>query len=252
MTVLEAAAVFVAGIWAGTINTVVGSGTLVTFPVLLAVGLPPVTANASNSLGLVPGSVSGAIGYRRELEGQVQRLRSLAPTVVVGSACGAALLFVLPASAFAAVVPVFIASALVLVVLQPRISRRIAHRRAEHVPPHGGRATVGLMFATGLYGGYFGAAQGILQLAIFGVAFDDDIQRLNALKNVLTALVNLVAAIVFLFIAHLDWEAVGLIAAGATIGGQIGAKIGRRLPPAVMRGVIVVVGLGAIAKLLFL
>jgi uncharacterized membrane protein YfcA len=250
MSVLEAIAIFVAGIWAGAINTVVGSGTLVTFPVLLACGYPPVTANATNSLGLVTGSLSGAVGYRAELRGQRARLLRFGFFVALGSATGAALLFVLPASAFAAIVPVFIALALVLVVLQPRIALAVAARRHPHRSPDGGRGVEAAVFATGIYGGYFGAAQGILQVAIFGVALDEDVQRINALKNALTALVNLVAAIVFLFVAHLAWGAVALLAAGSTIGGQIGARVGRRLPPTVLRGLIVVVGLAAIARLL--
>jgi uncharacterized membrane protein YfcA len=250
MSLLEAIAIFVAGIWAGAINTVVGSGTLVTFPVLLACGYPPVTANATNSLGLVTGSLSGAFGYRAELRGQRARLLRFGFVVALGSATGAALLFVLPASAFEAIVPVFIAIALVLVALQPRIARVVAAHRHPHRSADGGRGVDAAVFATGIYGGYFGAAQGILQVAIFGVALDEDVQRINALKNALTAIVNLVAAIVFLFIAHLAWGAVALLAAGATIGGQIGARVGRRLPPNVLRGLIVVVGLAAIARLL--
>ncbi len=251
VTVLQGVAIFVAGIWAGAINTVVGSGTLVTFPVLLACGYAPVTANATNSLGLVPGSLSGAFGYRAELRGQRPRLIRFGIVVTFGSTLGASLLFVLPASAFKAIVPVFIAIALVLVVLQPRIARWAASRRHPHEEATGGRGLDAAMFATGVYGGYFGAAQGILQVAIFGVALDEDMQRINALKNALTALVNLVAAIVFVFVAHLAWGAVAELAVGATIGGQVGARIGRRLPPNVLRGLIVLVGLAAIARLVF-
>jgi uncharacterized protein len=250
MSVLEALAVLLAGIWAGIVNTVVGSGTLITFPVLLAVGYAPLTANVSNSLGLVPGSVSGAYGYRRELAGQGRRIARFAPLSILGAATGAALLFVLPAAAFAAIVPAFIAVALVLVVLAPRLNRRLTRRRRPDAPPHGGRLALALDYATGVYGGYFGAAQGIMLLAILGVALEDDLQRLNALKNVLAGLVNLTAAIVFLFVAHLAWEAVALLAVGSTLGAQLGARVGRRLSPVALRAVIVVVGLAAIAKLL--
>jgi uncharacterized membrane protein YfcA len=252
MSLPEAIAVFAAGIWAGVVNTVVGSGTLITFPVLLAVGYSPLTANVSNSLGLVPGSLSGAYGYRRELKGQRGRIARFAPISVLGAASGAALLFVLPAAAFEAIVPLFVAAAVVLVVLQPRIQRWVIRRRHPHEvhDDRPGPITTLLTYANGIYGGYFGAAQGIMMMAIFGVAIDDDIQRVNAMKNVLSGLVNLTAAIVFLFVAHLAWEAVALLAVGSTIGGQFGAGIGRRLSPTAMRAVIVVVGLAAIAKLL--
>lgn len=249
MTIWEAVAVCVAGIGAGAINTVVGSGTLLTFPVLLAVGLPPVTANVSNALGLVPGSVSGAIGYRRELRGQWRRVRKLAAVAFVGALGGAALLVVLPSSAFDMIVPALIAVALVLVVLQPRLARAAAARRTR-----GGtsaRADGGLPLSAGLlfssaYGGYFGAAQGVIYLALMGLFLDEDLQRLNAVKNVLGALVNFTAAVFFLFVADFDWTAVLLIACGSAAGGHLGALVGRRLPPAALRAVIVAVGTAAI------
>jgi len=250
MTTLEALFVLVAGVGAGTINALVGSGTLITFPVLLAVGFPPLTANVSNSAGLVPGSVSGAYGYRRELRGQGGRVRRLVPATLLGSACGAALLLALPASAFEAIVPAFIALALVLVVLQPRISRRLA-RRPRAPQPHGvGRLALSGIFATGVYGGYFGAAQGIVLLAILGNALDEDLQRVNAVKNILSAVANGTAALIFVVTAHIAWDAVLLLAVGSTAGGQLGAHVGRRLPAAALRGVIVLVGLAAIVKLL--
>jgi uncharacterized membrane protein YfcA len=249
MSPLDALAVFAAGIWAGVVNTVVGSGTLITFPVLLAVGYSPLTANVSNSLGLVPGSVSGAVGYRRELAGQRARVLGFVPYSLVGSAAGAALLFVLPASAFAAIVPFFVALALVLVVLQPRVNRWIARRRHPEASADGGRLARLLTLATGVYGGYFGAAQGIMMMAVFGATIDDDVQRVNAMKNVLAAVVNLTSAIVFLFVAHLAWAAVALLAAGSALGGQLGAHVGRRLSAPALRAVIVLVGLAAIAKL---
>lgn len=251
MTPLEMLAVLVAGMAAGTINTVVGSGTLITFPVLLAFGLPPVTANVSNTIGLVPGSISGVIGYRRELAGQGARLARLGVASLVGGLIGAVLLLRLPEGAFAAIVPVLIILALVLVVVQPRLSRWVARRRErEAAPEHGGPVLFGAVCATGVYGGYFGAAQGVLLMGLLGVFVHDDMQRLNAVKNVLALIVNAVAAVFFLVVAEVSWEAVGLIAAGSIVGGQIGAKVGRRLPPAVLRGVIVVVGLVAVVRLL--
>ncbi|MFJ6215897.1 sulfite exporter TauE/SafE family protein [Streptomyces sp. NPDC092296] len=254
MTPWEAVAVLAAGIGAGTINTIVGSGTLLTFPVLLAVGVPPVTANVSNSLGLVPGSLSGAIGYRRELAGQRPRLLRLGAAALLGGLVGAVLLIVLPQGAFAAVVPALILLAVVLVVLQPRVARAVAARRARGDSrtghPHGSWPLLVGIFLTGVYGGYFGAAQGVLMLALMGMLLDEDLQRINASKNVLALLVNGVAAVYFLFVATFDWTAVLLIAAGSVVGGQIGARVGRRLPPVAMRAIIVVVGLAAVVKLL--
>jgi len=251
VTLLECLLVLAAGVCAGTINTVVGSGTLITFPVLLGVGYSPITANVSNSLGLVPGSLSGAYGYRRELAGQRQRVIRYGTASLLGGASGAALLFVLPASAFEAIVPAMIALALVLVVFQPRLARALAARRHPDAPPReGGAGTFALGYLTGVYGGYFGAAQGIILLAIFGLTLDEEMQRVNALKNVLAMIVNLVAGIVFVFVAHVAWEAVALLAVGSAAGGQLGAHVGRRLPPQVLRAVIVVVGVVAIVQLL--
>lgn len=253
LSVWEALAVFAAGVGAGTINTIVGSGTLITFPVLLATGLPPITANVSNTLGLVPGSVSGAIGYRTELKGQTGRVLRLGVTALLGGLAGAVLLLALPSEAFDTIVPVLIAVALVLIVLQPRLARAVQRRREAQGTkphPHGGPVLLGGLLLASAYGGYFGAAQGIIYLSLMGLLLDDDLQRMNAVKNVLGAVVNGVAALFFLFVAEFDWTAVLLIAVGSTIGGQLGAKIGRRLKPSVLRGFVVVVGAVAIVQLL--
>jgi uncharacterized protein len=248
VSALEALAVFVAGIGAGTINTVVGSGTLLTFPVLLGIGYAPVVANVSNTIGLVPGSVSGAVGYRRELAGQRDHAVALGIASAVGGVTGAVLLLVLPASAFEAIVPVFILLALVLIVIQPRLARMI--EPAPGRPEAGNRpAAMVAVFASGVYGGYFGAAQGILLLAILGILVHDDLHRANALKNVLAGLVNLVAALVFIAVAKVAWAPVVLLAAGSVIGGQLGARFGRGLPPAALRALIIVVGTVAILRL---
>lgn len=248
MGVLEALAILGGGVAAGTINTIVGSGTLITFPLLLAFGYAPVTANVSNTIGLVPGSLSGAYGYRRELAGQRERTVRLAVASVLGGIAGAVLLLVLPADAFRRIVPGFIAAALVLVVVQPRLSRRLAARRAE-APEHAGALTLAGLFLCGVYGGYFGAAQGIIILSLLGIALHETLQRINGVKNVLAMLTNLVAALIFVFVAHVAWGAALLIAAGSIAGGQIGAHVGRRLPPAALRIVIVAVGVAAIVKL---
>ena len=249
MGIGEILAIALAGLAAGAINTVVGSGTLITFPVLLAFGYAPVTANVSNTIGLVPGSLSGAVGYRRELSGQRKRAIRLGTASVLGGITGAVLLLVLPASAFKAIVPVFIAIALVLVVLQPRINRLLA-KRGTGLWHERGPLTPLAVYATGIYGGYFGAAQGILLLGILGIALPQDLHRTNALKNVLAALVNGVAGLYFALVAHVAWGPAAIIAVASIVGGQLGARYGRRLPPRALRGLIVVVGTTAIVRLL--
>ena len=252
MTPLEVVAILLAGMAAGTINTVVGSGTLITFPTLLAFGIPPVTANVSNTIGLVPGSVSGAVGYRAELGGQRARLLRLGTASLVGGLAGGVLLLVLPSSAFDAIVPALILLGLVLVVLGPRISARVAARAEARggLPEHGVWWVWPAVLLAGVYGGYFGAAQGVLLVAILGIGVDDTLQRHNATKNVLAAIVNGVAAVLFIAVAHPDWLVVALIAIGSVVGGQIGATVGRRLPPLVLRAVIVVVGVAALVTFL--
>jgi uncharacterized membrane protein YfcA len=245
----QALLVFAAGIWAGTINTVVGSGTLVSFPVLLGVGLPPVTANVSNTVGLFPGSFVGAYGYRRELAGQRGRALVLSAASAIGAIGGAILLLVLPSGAFKAIVPVLIGLALLLVVFGRRITDWLASRGREAQP----RVTTPLWLTalgTGVYGGYFGAAQGVLLMGFLGLFLAESLQRQNALKNVLAGVTNLVAAVFFVVVTHVDWLAAGLIAGGSIVGGLLGARVGRRLSPTALRATIVVVGIAAIVKLL--
>jgi uncharacterized protein len=245
----EILAIALAGLAAGAVNAAVGSGTLITFPVLLAFGYAPVTANVSNTIGLVPGAVSGAWGYRRELAGQRSRAIRFGTASLLGGTTGAVLLLVLPPSAFKAIVPAFIAVALVLVILQPRVNRLLAggavgswHERGL-LPPLA-------VYATGIYGGYFGAAQGIMLLAVLGVALPQGLQRTNALKNILVGLVNGVAGLLFVFAAHVAWAPTAIIAASSVVGAQLGAHYGRRLSPGALRALIVVVGTTAIVRLL--
>jgi uncharacterized membrane protein YfcA len=251
MSVADFLIILLAGIGAGTINTVVGSGSLITFPTLVALGYPPLLANVSNNVGLVPGSVSGVHGYRRELVRQRSRLWRLVPASLLGALTGATLLLVLPSSLFDKVVIVLICIALVLVVAQPTLSRRLAARRAAR-PQNHHDATLGvqvLVALSGVYGGYFGAAQGIILISILGIMIDDHLQRLNACKNVLAGSVNAMAAIVFILFAEVDWRVVAAIAVGSVIGGQIGARYGRRLNPSALRGAIVVVGIVALIRM---
>jgi uncharacterized protein len=243
------ALVGVAGLAAGAINTVVGSGTLITFPILLALGIPPVTANVSNTIGLVPGSFSGAWSYRRELAGQHKRLVRLGSASLIGGIIGALLLLRLPAGVFKAVVPVLIILALCLVTAQPWLSRRLTGSE-DHASAGRPALLWAAVMLTGIYGGYFGAAQGVLLIAILATLLEADLQRMNALKNVLTGLVNGVAGVIFIVLASPDWTYVAIIAVGSALGGQIGGLIGRRLSPAMLRGIIVVVGVTALVKFL--
>ena len=247
MTPLEAAAIFGAGLAAGTINTMVGSGSLITFPTLLACGCAPLDPPVANTVGLVPGSISGAIGYRRELAGQRPRAVRLGIASGAGGLTGAVLLLAFP-GAFAAIVPVLIAVALVLVAAGPRLSRALASHR--HAESHRSWPLALLFYATAIYGGYFGAGMGIIMIALLTIFVADDIQRLNGLKNVLAALINGVAGILFILVAPVHWDIALLIAGGSIVGGQVGARVGRRLPPSALRLAIICVGLLAEARLL--
>lgn len=250
---LEPSVIFVAGVWAGAINTIVGSGTLVTFPTLLLFGYPPLTANISNNIGMVAGGVSGVYGYRRELRPNRDVLLKLAPASVAGALVGAVLLLVLPDDSFKAIVPVLIAIGLLMVIIGPSVQRRSA--AARHHGPPGTLSQVLLtagIFVLGIYGGYFGAAQGILLVGLMSMILSDGIQRLTAIKNVLATVVNGVAAILFMIVAtdRIDWSVVALISAGAFLGGYLGARYGRRLPPMVLRACILVIGVVALVKIL--
>jgi len=246
----EIVAILAAAIGAGAINAVVGSGSLITFPTLLAFGFAPVVANVSNNVGLVPGNVSGAFGYREELTGQRGRLVRLGIASGAGSIAGAAALLALPPGVFKVVVPALIIAACALVVLQPRLSAWVAAHGKERAE-HGGPILFTGVFLAAVYGGYFGAAQGVLLIGLLGIFLNESLQRVNAGKNVLVTIVNGAAAAVFLIFAHLNWLVVLLIAAGSSAGGLIGARVGRRLSPLVLRIIIVVIGLIAAVKLIF-
>lgn len=248
MSFWEAIAIAVAGLGAGAINAVVGSGTLITFPTLIALGYPPVLANVSNTVGLAPGSAAAAWAYRRELAGQGERLRRLCAFSTVGAIAGALLLLTLPAGAFRAIVPALIGIALLLVVFQPRLTAALAARKER--PHHGGVALALGVLGTGVYGGYFGAAQGVLLMGLLGTLLAEDLQVLNGVKNVLAFTANAVAALVFIGIEDIDWRIAGLIAGGSIIGAFGGASIARKLPPTLLRGVIVTIGTVAIVRLL--
>lgn len=251
MTWWHAVLIGLAGVWAGTINTVVGSGTLVTFPTLVALGYPPVTATTSNAIGLIPGTITGSIGYRHEIRGEWRRLLRYVPASFLGAICGTILLLSLPPDAFETVVPGLIGLAVVLVVAQPKVSAWVA-RRNGGTQRRGGPLLIFFVFLIGVYGGYFTAAQGVMLMGVMGMMLSDPIQRLNGFKNVLSAVVNIVAGAIYAFIAPIDWVVVALLAAGSVIGGMLGAKIGRKLPPTALRAVIVLVGVAAIVGMLTL
>src|SRR5579883_2882197 len=241
----SALAILAAGFVAGGVNAVVGSGSLVTFPTLLGLGYPPVLANVSNTVGLVPGSLSAVVAYRRELSGQEGRLLRLAPMSLGGGLAGGILLLALPHRVFTSVVPALVAAAALLMAFQPAIGRRLERRGAR--PAHATAPLLAGVFLTGVYGGYFGAAQGVILIALLATFLDDHLQRLNATKNTLALVANLVAGLLFVAVTHVDWAVAGLIAAGSVAGGQVGGRYGRRLRTDVLRWVVVVVGLAVAA-----
>ena len=242
----EALVISFAGLWAGTINTVVGSGTLVTFPVLVALGFPPVTATTSNAIGLIPGTVAGAWGYRHELGERKRNLRTLGVGSFLGALGGAALLLTLPHDAFEAVVPWLIGLSVALVAVQPLLTKWLGSRSTD---PQPGPLLYFLIFLIGIYGGYFTAAQGIMLLGVMGLLMPDSMQRLNAVKNGLSAIVNIVAGTVYAVVAPVSWPVVGLLALSSTVGGLLGARVGRRLPPLALRIVIVAIGVVAVVHM---
>lgn len=243
------AAIAVAGFVAGTVNAVVGSGTLLTFPTLLAAGYPPVIANVSNTIGIFFGTVGSVFGYRRELAGQRSRILLLMLPAVAGGILGSFLLLVLPQRVFKGVVPVLIGIAVVLVILQPWLTR---HLSVHFGGPLAQRVLLPLAaFLTAIYGGYFGAAQGVILMGIFLVLIDDSAQRLNGLKNVCAAITNLVSSVYFVLFAQVAWEPALVIGVTSLAGSQVGSALGRRLSPLLLRAVIVVACVAAVARLLF-
>jgi uncharacterized protein len=246
----EALAILSAGAAAGGVNAVVGCGSLITFPTLLAFGFPPVIANVSNNIGMVPGNVSGGFGYRRELAGQRGRLLRLGVASAAGALAGALALLSLPPGAFTVIVPVLILGSCVLVLVQPRLNAWLRSRADARRGRAGPLLSAGVCLS-GVYGGYFGAAQGVLVIGLLGSFLDETLQRVTGAKNVLVAMVNGTAAVVFVALAHVSWTAVALLAAGSTVGGLLGARYGRRLPPAALRLLVVAIGLVSAAKLIF-
>lgn len=250
MSPVDAILLLVAGIGAGALNAVVGAGTLITFPTLLALGVPPVVANVSNTVGLVPGAVTGAYGFRANLVGRWPLLRKLLVATTIGGVTGAVLLLALPAAAFEVIVPVLLVLAGILAAIQPRVAAAVARRRETRPPRAAGRVDRSLLLgvaATGVYGGYFGAAQGAVLLALLGVSLGGTMRDLNGIKNVLAGTANLVSAALFVVIADVDWTIVIVVAIGAGVGGGLGSRYGRRLPAGALRALVVAVAFTAAA-----
>ena len=246
----EALAILSAGAAAGGVNAVVGCGSLITFPTLLAFGFPPVVANVSNNVGMVAGNVSGGFGYRRELAGQRGRLLRLGAASAAGALAGALALLSLPPGAFTFIVPVLILGSCALVLVQPRLNAWLRTREEARRGRASPLLSAGVCLS-GVYGGYFGAAQGVLVIGLLGSFLDETLQRVTGAKNVLVAMVNGTAAVVFIALAHVSWPAAALLAAGSAVGGLAGARYGRRLPPAALRLFVVAVGVISAAKLIF-
>jgi uncharacterized membrane protein YfcA len=248
----EHLAVLAAGLGAGVMTSTVGVASLLSFPILVALGIPPVVANASNTVGLTPGAVTGSFGYRAELREHPVVTSTIIGTCAVGAVGGAVLLLALPPGVFEAVVPWLILGTCLLVGAQPRISRWL--KTADAAPPDERTrlSPVTTFFSTlvGVYGGYFGAGSGVMMMAVLGFGSNLEFRILNALKTLAILASNLVASVIFIAVAELDWTAVLLLAAGSIVGGYVGARIGRRLNPTLLRGLIVLVGVSAAVSML--
>ncbi len=237
------------GVGAGVFNGVAGGGSLISFPLLLALGYPALTANITNTVGIWPGYAGGAAGFREEISGQRDRLVQLSPIAATGGIAGAILLLTTSSAFFRTLAPWLVLGASILFALQPLLRRALGG--SEHVPPRTRPLLLaGGTFAASVYGGYFGAGLGVMLLAILGLALPDSILRTSGLRTALSMLVNGVAAAVFLIHGGLAWEAVGLLAAGSLMGGWVGARIALSIPATALRIVVVVVGLVTVVKLL--
>jgi len=237
------------GLGAGIFNGVAGGGSLISFPLLLALGYPALTANVTNTVGIWPGYIGGAAGFRHQIAGQRDRLIRLSPVAVIGGIAGAILLLTTSSATFKSIAPWLVLGASVLFAAQPLL------RRALDGGSHGPSRTrpvllSGGMFVASVYGGYFGAGMGVMLLAILGLALPDSIARTSGLRTALSILVNGVAAAVFLIHGGLAWRAVGLLAGGSLVGGWIGAKLALSIPATALRVVVVAVGLTTVVKLL--
>jgi uncharacterized membrane protein YfcA len=250
---LEQVIVVVTGLVAGILTSTVGVASLLSFPVLVAVGLPPVVANASNTVGMTPAGLTGSFGYRAELRAHPWVTAAVLGTCAAGAVLGAVLLLALPPGLFEAIVPWLILGTCLLVGAQPRISAWL--RRSREVAPADAETRLSApttFFSTlvGVYGGYFGAGSGVMMTAVLGLGSNLEFRFVNALKTLAVTASNVVASVIFVLVAELDWRAVVLLASGSVVGGYVGAHIGRRLNPTVLRSLIVLVGVIAAVLML--
>jgi uncharacterized membrane protein YfcA len=256
VTGLEQLVVLAAGFGAGIMTSTVGVASLLSFPILLAVGLPPVVANASNTVGLTPGGLSGTFGYRAELREFPKVTALVTATCAIGAVAGAVLLLALPPGVFEAIVPWLILFTCLLVGVSPTLNRRLRESRERRgvstAPRHtASPVTTFFQLVTGVYGGYFGAGSGVMMMAVLGLGTDLEFRIVNALKTLAVVASNVVATVIFLFVADLDWRAILLLAAGSVVGGYVGARVGRRLPPTLLRTAVVITGVVAAGLMLF-
>jgi uncharacterized membrane protein YfcA len=253
----QQALVAAAGLVAGGINGIAGGGSLVSFPALLAVGQPALTANVTSTVGIWPGYLGGVLGFRTEIADQAERIRSLLPVTLAGAVVGAVLLLTTSADAFAILTPFLILAACGLFAAQPALGARVAARAAAEEGPAGVRpasrrgAQAGT-FASAVYGAYFGAGLGIVLLAVLGTLLPDRLVRTNGLRGVLSLVTNTVAALIFVARAPVAWGAAGLLASSSLVGGYVGARFSRRVPSVVLRVFVIAVGLVAAGRLLLL
>jgi len=260
MTVWEFVVAAVSGLAAGAINALAGGGTLVSFPALIALGVPPVSANITNTVALVPGYLGGAWAQRRDLLAYVGRLPVLAAVSAVGGLAGSILLVSLPEDLFSDLVPFLILAACLLLAVQDRVRTRVQATRARRGIDEGasagdssgaGASSVGLVVSVGIaavYGGYFGAGLGIMLLAVLGLSLEDPLPRLNSLKSALSLIINLVAAVFFLFSDHVLWDFAAVLAVASIIGGLAGGRLAGRLSPRLLRAVAITVGIVVAVK----
>jgi len=230
-----------AGVAAGVVNAIAGGGSLITFPSLIAIGLPPVDANVTNSVSVFPGYAASVAGSRADLAGQGRRVRAILPATLVGSVGGCALLLLTPARAFEVIVPFLVLAAAATLAFQDRLRGLVGHPRA--LSPRRQMVTLQVVvFVGAIYGGYFGAALGVMYVAALALILDEPLRRINALKNVLSAAVGLVTVVVFAIFAPVHWGAALTVAPATIIGGYAGAKVARRLPARVLKVTIVTFG----------
>lgn len=243
MTPVEAVIVAVAGFLGGAVNALAGGGSLISFPALLAVGYPSVTANVTNSLAMWPGYASSSLAFRGELADQRPRIRVLGLTATAGGVAGSVLLLGLPSEVFDAVVPWFVLLASLLLAVQPRLADLIRRRnRRPERAPHRSPALHGALFFAGAYGAYFGGGLGVVLIGVLGLYLSDHLHVIMGMKNVISLLVNTVAVVAFVFFAPVSWTALAVVAPAAFVGGYTGSKVAKQIPPDALRLGIVLIG----------